>query len=137
MDSSNLRIAIIGGTGKEGQGIAFRWAQTGAQVTIGSREITKAENKAERLNRILGKNPITPAQNENAVGQADIVVLAVPYDCAANALTRYTKYFRPGSILVDATVPLIGDYPMRYLESAEGSGSERLRSCLPHSTQLV
>src|ERR1043166_4940790 len=106
MHSTNLRIAIIGGTGKEGQGIAFRWAMTGAKITIGSRELAKAESRAAALNQILGNRCIIPAQNENALRHADIVVLTVPYECAADVLVRYEQYLGPDSILVDATVPL-------------------------------
>ncbi|HET6979288.1 MAG TPA: NADPH-dependent F420 reductase [Pyrinomonadaceae bacterium] len=137
MTPSNLEIAIIGGTGKEGRGIAFRWAFAGANVTIGSREFARAAERARSLNQILGEDRIRHAKNEEAISHADIVVLAVPYDCAATTLTRYAKNFRPESILVDATVPLIGDRPTHYLESDGRSGSERLQPYVAPSIHLV
>jgi NADPH-dependent F420 reductase len=133
----HVKIAIIGGTGKEGRGIAFRWGAAGFHVTIGSRDADKAEARAKMLNQILGNDCIKHAQNEQAIAKANIVILAVPYECAADALQRYAKHFQDKTILVDATVPLTGDDPMRYLESQEGSGSERLRSYLPDSIPLV
>jgi len=133
----NLRIAIIGGTGKEGRGIAFRWGAAGFSVIIGSRRLAKAQERAQYLNEILGDNRIGYAKNEDAVSIADIVVLTVPYDCAPDTLQLYGPHFRPNAILVDATVPLIGDDPMRYVESLEGSGSERLVPHIPPSVHLV
>jgi NADPH-dependent F420 reductase len=75
-----ITIAILGGTGKEGKGLAFRWAKAGYKILIGSRELQKATATADELKALLSSDfPIEGADNLSAAEQADIVVLTVPY----------------------------------------------------------
>src|SRR5262245_30989865 len=113
-----ITIAILGGTGKEGRGLAFRWAKAGYKIIIGSRDPEKAVAAADGLKTILSRAAlpadatletffsIQGADNLSAAQQADIVVLTVPY--AAHRETLETvKDALKGKILVDVTVPLV------------------------------
>jgi NADPH-dependent F420 reductase len=136
MNIAELKVGIVGGTGKEGHGIALRWGLAGAQVTIGSRKIKRAEATARDLNRLIGINRIRFATNKDAISNSEFIVLAVPFEHAKHTLNLHRSDFRHGSILIDATVPLF-DNNSRYDESADGSGSERLQPHLPQSVHLV
>jgi len=78
--SPNHQIAIIGGTGKEGNALAYRFAKAGIPVIIGSRDATKGENAAREMNARLGLANVSGTSNRAAAAQADIVLLSVPYD---------------------------------------------------------
>src|SRR5512142_453561 len=81
------RIAVIGGTGKEGKGLAYRWAKAGYSVTIGSRSPEKAaQTAAELLGMLGGKASISGTSNVEAASQASVVVLTVPYEAHAETL---------------------------------------------------
>jgi NADPH-dependent F420 reductase len=95
-------IAILGGTGKEGQGLALRWANAGYQVIIGSRQQEKAQAVAEEINRKLGINTTVGLTNELAAKQADVCILTVTQTAHVEALISL-KDFLKGKILVDAT----------------------------------
>ena len=100
-----MNIGVLGGTGKEGSGLAYRWALMGHDVVIGSRDVSKAEASAAELNRLLGgKATVRGASNADAA-QAQLVVLTVPY--AAQLATAGSVADRlAGKILIDVTVPL-------------------------------
>jgi NADPH-dependent F420 reductase len=99
-------IAVIGGTGREGPGLALRWAKSGRyQVLIGSRQQEKAERVAAELNARLGRNLIRGMVNPDAAAAADMVVLTVPYSAHIPTLDSIRAGLR-GKILVDVTVPL-------------------------------
>jgi 8-hydroxy-5-deazaflavin:NADPH oxidoreductase len=100
-----VTIGIIGGTGKEGSGLAMRWARSGYRVIVGSREAAKAEAKVAEMNGELGSNILEGADNLSAVQQADIVVLTVPYEAHASTLEGLKDALQ-GKLLVDVTVPL-------------------------------
>ncbi|MBX3081321.1 MAG: NADPH-dependent F420 reductase [Anaerolineae bacterium] len=95
----------MGGTGKEGSGLAARWARSGYRVIIGSREAAKAEAKVAEMNAELGSAVLVGADNLSAVQQADIVVLTVPYDAHARTLEGLKDALQ-GKVVVDVTVPL-------------------------------
>ncbi len=98
-------IGILGGTGKEGSGLAFRWALAGHEVIIGSRDAVKAATCAAELNQLLeGKAQVRGASNAEAAG-AGVVVLTVPY-AAQHATAQRVATQLAGKILVDVTVPL-------------------------------
>lgn len=99
-------LAVIGGSGAEGSGLAVRWAKSGYRVLLGSRGVEKAKLKADELNALLGKESIKGMLNEDAVSQADIAILTVPYAAQLPTL-RELKTRLIGKILVDVTVPLI------------------------------
>ena len=96
------RIAIIGGTGNEGPGLAMRWASAGYRVIIGSREENKAVKTAERLKTQLSLDTITGMQNNNAIRNSDICVLTVVYN-AHRAALESLKFDLQGKILIDTT----------------------------------
>jgi NADPH-dependent F420 reductase len=101
-----VNIGVLGGTGKEGGGLAYRWALAGHDVVIGSRDAGKAEAGAAELNRLLnGKAAVRGASNRSAA-QAQLVVLAVPY-AAQLATADSIAAQLTGKILVDVTVPLV------------------------------
>lgn len=95
-------IAIIGGTGKEGTGLALRWAAAGYQVLIGSRRADKAIVAAQAINNRLGGKRVTGLPNVEAVRQADICVLTVVQTAHQQAIESLINEIE-GKILVDAT----------------------------------
>ena len=98
-------LAILGGTGKEGAGLAMRWALHGYRVIIGSRAEEKARTRAAEMNRELGGDYLTGLANADAASAADIVILSVPYSAHHATLKAVREQCR-GKILVDLTVPL-------------------------------
>lgn len=100
-----LIVAVLGGTGKEGSGLAARWALNGYQVIIGSRDAARAASHAAELNAALGGSYLEGRDNAAAAAAADIVVLSVPYS-AHQATIESVQAHLDGKILVDLTVPL-------------------------------
>ncbi len=98
-------LAILGGTGKEGAGLAMRWAMNGYKVVIGSREESKAKTRAAEMNAELGGDFLKGKANAAAAASADIVILSVPYSAHKPTLESVREGCR-GKILVDLTVPL-------------------------------
>lgn len=98
-------LAILGGTGKEGAGLAMRWALQGYRVLIGSRSADKARTRAAEMNRELGGDYLAGLANAEAAAAADIVILSVPYG-AHQATLSGLREACAGKILVDLTVPL-------------------------------
>ena len=101
-----VTIAVLGGTGKEGGGLALRWAQAGYRVVIGSRSAERAAQAAAKFNETLGSEVITGYENPEAAAQADLVVLSVPYDAHKPTLESVRDHLN-GKILVDVTVPIV------------------------------
>ncbi len=95
-------LAILGGTGKEGRGLAMRWASVGFPVLIGSRFAEKAQATAIELNKKLGIERIRGMRNDQAAQAADICVLTVVYSAHREAIESL-KGLLDGKILVDAT----------------------------------
>lgn len=104
-DSILMRIAVLGGTGKEGSGLAMRWALNGYRVVIGSRDEQKAAARAAELNAELGGDYLTGMSNAEAAKVATVVVLSVPYDAHRATIESVREHLK-GKILVDITVPL-------------------------------
>jgi NADPH-dependent F420 reductase len=130
---SGETIAIIGGAGELGLGLALRFAQAGAKIIIGSRDETKAQEAAARVKIAVPAADITGFANAEAAAKATVVILAVPFSAQAAIL----KTIRPSlktAILVDATVPLaatVGGKPTRLLGVWEGSAAQAARDLLP------
>lgn len=99
-------IAIIGGTGKEGKGLGYRWAKAGFRVVIGSRAAEKAQAAADELAGLLPSAKVEGATNAEACKQADLAVITVPYAAHAETLTGLKEELA-GKILIDVTVPLV------------------------------
>ena len=100
-----ITVAVLGGTGKEGSGLAMRWALNGYRVIIGSRDAERAGDKAKEFNDTLGSPLLSGKGNPEAAAEADIVVLSVPYSAHKDTLES-VKAQCAGKIVVDVTVPL-------------------------------
>src|ERR1700741_4771219 len=119
------KIAILGGAGGEGSGLAFRLAQAGEHILIGSREATRAEETAKLLReRIGGGAQVEGLDNTSAAAACDVAILTVPFSGAAGLLKLLKNVWKPGTILIDTTVPLsasIGGAAPRVLGVWQGS----------------
>jgi len=125
-----MKIAVIGGTGDQGIGLALRFVKAGETVIIGSRDIKKAENTVDIIKNMLDddniKNIVGMA-NDEAAAESDIAILTVPLQAQIVTL-RCIMDNLDGKILIDATVPLdscIGGDSAKYIEVWEGSAAER------------
>lgn len=103
---SGLKIAVLGGTGAEGSGLAFRWAKAGHQLTLGSRDGARAEASAKELNALLGAELVRGTDNQTAAQECELAVLTVPYS-AQRATALAVAEQLAGKILIDVTVPLV------------------------------
>ena len=99
-----MRIGIVGGTGKQGSGLAVRWARAGHTIAIGSRDPAKARARAEELAAGTGY-PVEGGDNVWAAREGEVVVLTVPYEAHAETV-RAIAGAVAGKVLVDVTVPL-------------------------------
>lgn len=141
MELKKMKIAIIGGTGGQGLGIAIRFVQSGEDVIIGSRTTEKAQAAVDKIKELLEKDEITnlkAAENSDAAKEADILVLTVPL-AAQRSTCLSIKEGAAGKIVMDATGPLesaIGGSPTRCLYLPEGAASERSQKVLPDSTVI-
>ncbi len=130
-------IAVLGGTGNEGPGLARRWAQSGLyNVIIGSRQAEKAERVAAELNQQLGQNLLTGMANEDAARAAEICVLTVPYSAQGPTLTGLKDVLQ-GKILVDVTVPLVPPKVSRVHVPAGGSAGQEAQAILGDGVRVV
>jgi 8-hydroxy-5-deazaflavin:NADPH oxidoreductase len=131
-------IAIIGGAGELGFGLALRWAKAGYAVRIGSREAAKAEDAAARVNAAVPGANAAGFDNAKAAAEASIVVIAVPFAAQAG-IVKALKPALKDKIVVDASVPLavsIGGRPTRMLGVWEGSAAEQAQGLLVGVTVL-
>ncbi|MEQ1773465.1 MAG: NADPH-dependent F420 reductase [Burkholderiales bacterium] len=101
-----MNIGILGGSGKEGSGLAYRWALAGHDVVIGSRDAGKASASAAELNQLLDSKVFVRGASNIEAAQCSLVVLAVPYP-AQLATAESVAAQLAGKILVDVTVPLV------------------------------
>lgn len=129
-------IAVLGGTGKEGGGLALRWAHRGHPVIIGSRSAERAQEAADALNALLDGGAIRGAANLEAAQGAEIVVLAVPY-AAQQATVREVAEALQGKILIDVTVPLVPPKVSRVQLPDGGSAVEAVQKLLGEGVRVV
>ncbi|MGI9104227.1 MAG: NADPH-dependent F420 reductase [Terriglobales bacterium] len=134
-------VAIIGGTGPEGRGLAARWARAGLRVIIGSRDENRARMAAQEICTLAGAGAVVDGrENSAAVQETTTVVLAVPFEAQASTLKSLRNAFRPGTVLVCATVPLatsVGDRGTRVLGVWQGSAAEQAVEFLPQGVSIV
>lgn len=136
MTMQRPRIAILGGTGAEGSGLAVRLARAGYRVTLGSRNPEKAANVCSELNAIAGGEPIGFLDNRSAAAAADVVVLTVPH-AAQRATVEDVRSELAGKILVDATVPLVPPKVSRVQLPPEGSAGQIAQALLGENVKVV
>ena len=132
-----ITIAILGGTGKEGAGLGFRWAHAGHRVILGSREADRAVTAAADLTALLGgRATVEGADNATAAAAATVVVLAVPFS-AQQATALSVRDALAGKILIDVTVPLVPPKVDRVQLPAGGSAVQRLQDELGPQVRVV
>ncbi len=134
-------IAILGGTGPEGFGLAQRWAKAGEHVILGSRDAARAAHASKQLQAKIGANArIEGTDNATAASRGDIVVLAVPFPGHAALLKSLKNSWKTGTIVVDTTVPLaatVGGSPTRMLGLWQGSAAQQARELVPAEIPVV
>ncbi|MBV9831081.1 MAG: NADPH-dependent F420 reductase [Marmoricola sp.] len=129
-------VAVLGGTGPQGRGLARRFAAAGLPVVIGSRSSERAEGIAAELASATGGD-VTGQDNEGAAGAADVVIVAVPWDGHGDLLRSLTGALA-GKVVVDCVNPLGFDKRGAYvLEVEEGSAAEQAAALLPDSTVVA
>ncbi len=131
-----MRIAILGGTGEQGPGLALRWALAGEKVIIGSRKKEKGERVAAELNQELGQPLLVGTDNPSAAAAADIVVLTVPYSAHVPTLESVKDQLQ-GKVFVDVSVPLDPDNARRVIMPPAGSASQEAQDILGEQVSVV
>jgi NADPH-dependent F420 reductase len=133
-----MHIGIIGGTGPEGRGLAARLASAGLEILLGSRDAGRARDAVERIRSADAHLPIQAATNDSVVESSGMIFLAVPFTHAAGAVESYRHRWRPGTVIVDLTVPLtfVQGVPT-YVDVSEGSAAEHLRARLPPGVRVA
>jgi NADPH-dependent F420 reductase len=135
-DVTPTTIAVLGGAGKEGSGLALRWANAGHKVIIGSRSAERAAEAAQEINETIGREGASGAANLAAAEAADIVVLAVPFS-AQRALAEEVRGALAGKILIDVTVPLVPPKVSRVQLPDGGSAVEAIQKLLGPDVRVV
>ncbi len=134
-------IAVIGGTGDQGFGLALRWAKSGERILIGSRQQQKAEDAARRALKLLdGHGAIEGHENPKAASMADIVVLTVPFAAQVDILKSIVGDLNQDDIFVDVTVPLataFGGRATRTVGVWQGSAAEQAAELVPKGVEVV
>ncbi len=135
-ESASLSIAVLGGTGAEGRGLAVRWANAGHSVILGSRDAARAAQAAAELSQYVAPRQVAGAGNREAAAQAQIVVLAVPYT-AQRATVEHVREQLAGKILIDVTVPLAPPGVSRVQLPQGGSAVQAMQQLLGPQTRVV
>jgi NADPH-dependent F420 reductase len=129
------KIAILGGTGPEGSGLANRLARAGEHIVIGSREASRAQETAQQLRtQVGGAAQIEGVENTAAAAQCDIAVLTLPFSGQAPLLKQLKGVWKPGTVVIDTTVPLaatVGGSPTRMIGVWQGSAAQAAAELLP------
>lgn len=132
-----LTIAVLGGSGKEGKGLAYRWARAGYKVIIGSRTPEKAISAAsEIIERLEGSSSVVGASNLEAAQQANIVVLTVPYAAHRDTLESVKDALK-GKLLIDVTVPLVPPKVTKVQMPPAGSAAQEAKQILGDDVQVA
>ena len=132
-----LTIAVLGGTGKEGKGLAYRWAKAGYKVLIGSRSSERAVSAASEIMEMLeGDSSLVGTSNLEAAQLADIVVITVPYAAHRETLEG-VKDMLKGKILIDATVPLVPPKVSKVQMPAAGSAAQEAKEIVGEGVEVV
>lgn len=134
-------IAILGGTGPAGVGLALRWTRAGETVIIGSRDAQRAQKAAEEIKQKAGSDArVSGMENSAACTAADILVLTVPFEGQATLLKQLKPAIRPGSILIDATVALaasVGGRASCTLGVWQGSAAQQAAELVPKGVSVA
>ncbi|UCF62134.1 MAG: NADPH-dependent F420 reductase [Anaerolineaceae bacterium] len=131
-----LTLAILGGTGRVGPGLAYRWSKAGYHVIIGSRTPDKANMVAQEVNERLNRDVVQGMANEEAVEACDIAVLTVPYE-AQKATLESLKDHLQGKVLVVTTVPLVPPNVSLVQLPEAGSATQEAQDTLGDGVNVV
>jgi 8-hydroxy-5-deazaflavin:NADPH oxidoreductase len=133
-------VAIVGGTGALGLGLAVRLGRAGMPIVIGSRDPARAEAAASRAAAKAPAGRFSGAGNEDAVMQSEIVILSVPFRSHAETLAHLKSVWNEGQLLIDATVPLataVGGKATRTLGVWQGSAAQQAQEMVPDGVSVV
>ena len=133
-------IPILGGTGALGYGLAWRWAQAGEGIVIGSRKLERAEEAAEKLRAEVDGAQVEGLENADAVARAEVVFLTVPFRAQSETLNNLREALREGQILVDCTVPLaaaLSGKATRTIGVWQGSAAQQAAEMAPDGVTVV
>jgi NADPH-dependent F420 reductase len=133
-------IAILGGTGDQGLGLALRFARAGRPVVIGSRKLDRAETAAEEVRAAVPEADVVGLENADATRRAPIVILSVPFEHTASTLKGLRDVLAEGQVLVSMGVPLataIGDGAVRTIGVWQGSCAELAAALVPKGVAVV
>jgi len=136
------RVAIIGGSGALGSGLALRLARAGVPLVIGSRDADRGREAAARLRERLagGDGDLAGDANGAAAASAEVVVVAVPFRSQSETMTNLREHLRPGQLLIDCTVPLaaaVGGRATRVLAVWQGSAAQQAAEMAPEGVRVV
>lgn len=132
-----LTIAVLGGTGKEGKGLAYRWAKAGYRMIIGSRMSEKAVTAASEIMELLeGGSSVVGTTNLEAARQADIVVLSVPYSAHRDTLESVREALK-GKLLVDVTAPLVPPKVSKVQMPPAGSAAQEAKEIVGEDVEVA
>ena len=140
MSSEAAPVAIVGGTGALGFGLAVRLAHAGVAVVMGSREEGRAQESAERVRERVPDANVSGQENTAAAGAGQAVVLCVPFRNQSENLTNLKDALAPGQLLIDATVPLaaaVSGKATRVLGVPQGSAAQQAAEMVPNGVRVV
>ena len=137
-EKKKYTIGIIGGTGKEGKGLAYRWVLAGHKVIIGSRQYEKAQQAVDDLSELLGDEAklLTGMENREAVAACEIAVVTVPYS-AHKATLGDLKDVLDGKIVIDVVVPIVPPKVTKVQMPEAGSVAQEAQAILGDNCSVV
>ena len=133
-------IAILGGTGDQGLGLALRFARAGRPVVIGSRKLERALEAAEKVREAVPGANVEGLANEDATRRAPLVILSVPFEHFASTVKGIRQELVDGQVVISMGVPLaaaVGDGAVRTLGIWQGSCAELVKSLVPKGVEVV
>jgi 8-hydroxy-5-deazaflavin:NADPH oxidoreductase len=133
-------ICIVGATGALGFGLALRLGREGIPIIIGSRDAHRAQEAVTRATAQVPAGTFSGLQNQDAVQQAEIVILSVPFRSQSETMTNLKDSLRAGQLLIDATVPLaaaVSGKATRTLGVWQGSAAQQAQEMAPEGVRVV
>jgi NADPH-dependent F420 reductase len=138
--TADSSVTIIGASGALGFGLAVRLAASGVAVTIGSRELARAQEAAGRALEAVPDGSVSGLENAEAAAANELVILSVPFRSHHETVAHIAEALRPGALLIDATVPLaaaVGGKPTRMLGVWQGSAAEQAQELVGDGVSVV
>ncbi len=133
-------VCIVGGTGALGFGLAVRLGRAGVPIMIGSRDAARAHEATDKASAAVPEGTFSGAENAEAVGGAEIVILSVPFRSQSETLTNLKNALREGQLVIDATVPLaaaVSGKATRTLGVWQGSAAQQAQEMVPEGVRVV